>query len=87
VFGLYERKGKRDLSEDYIKLTGDKMLEYEVREGDCLGRIGERIHGDGDEWTVIVKAGDALGGSFQIGQSYGFVHYRGDGGVNYNRRA
>lgn len=71
MFGLYERKGKRDLSEDYIKLTGDKMLEYEVREGDCLGRIGESIHGDGDEWTVIVKAGDAPGGVFRLGSRMG----------------
>ena len=46
--------------EDYIKLTGDRMLEYTVQEGDCLWRISERFYGTGYEWTKIVRSGDAL---------------------------
>ena len=45
--------------EDYIKLTGDRMLEYTVQEGDCLWRISERFCGTGYEWTKIVRSGDA----------------------------
>lgn len=45
--------------EDYIKLTGDKMLEYEVQEGDSLWRISERFYGSGYKWTTIVRAEDA----------------------------
>lgn len=45
--------------EDYIKLTGDRMLEYTVQEGDCLWRISERFYGTGYEWTKIVRSGDA----------------------------
>ena len=45
--------------EDYIKLTGDKMLEYQVQEGDCLWRISERFYGKGYKWANIVRAGDA----------------------------
>ena len=45
--------------EDYIKLTGDKMLEYEVQEGDSLWRISERFYGTGYKWTTIVRAEDA----------------------------
>ena len=44
--------------EDYIKLTGDRMLEYEVQEGDSLWRISERIYGTGYRWTSIVRTGD-----------------------------
>lgn len=45
--------------EDYIKLTSDKMLEYQVQEGDCLWRISERFYGNGYKWTNIVRTGDA----------------------------
>ncbi|MDE7428681.1 MAG: LysM peptidoglycan-binding domain-containing protein, partial [Lachnospiraceae bacterium] len=45
--------------EDYIKLTGDRMLEYEVQEGDSLWRISERFYGTGYKWTTIVRAEDA----------------------------
>lgn len=45
--------------EDYIKLTNDKMMEYEVREGDSLWRISERFYGSGYQWTAIVRAEDA----------------------------
>ena len=45
--------------EDYIKLTGDKMLEYEVQEGDSLWRISERFYGTESKWTTIVRAEDA----------------------------
>ncbi len=44
--------------EDYIKLTGDKMPEYEVQEGDSLWRISERFYGTGYKWTIIVRAED-----------------------------
>lgn len=47
--------------EDYIKLTGDKVLEYEVQEGDSLWRISERFYGTGYKWPTIVRAGDAPG--------------------------
>ncbi len=46
-------------SEDYIKLTGDKMREYEVQEGDNLWRISERFYGTGYKWPTIVRAEDA----------------------------
>ncbi len=42
--------------EDYIILTGDRMLEYEVQEGDSLWRISERFCGNGYQWTTIVRA-------------------------------
>ena len=45
--------------EDYIKLTGDKMLEYEVQEGDSLWRISEHFYGTENKWTTIVRAEDA----------------------------
>ena len=45
--------------EDYIKLTGDGMLEYEVQEGDSLWRISERFYGTGYKWTTIVRDEDA----------------------------
>ncbi len=45
--------------EDYIKLTGDKMVEYEVQKGDSLWRISERFYGTGYKWTTIVRTGDA----------------------------
>lgn len=46
-------------SEDYIKLLGDKMLEYEVQEGDSLWRISERFYGTGYRWPAIVRAENA----------------------------
>ncbi len=45
--------------EEYIKLTGDNMQEYEVQEGDSLWRISERFYGSGYKWTTIVRSGDA----------------------------
>ena len=45
--------------ENYIKLTGDKMLEYEVQEGDSLWRISERFYGTGYKWMTIVRAEEA----------------------------
>lgn len=45
--------------EDYIKLTGDEMIEYKVQEGDSLWRISERFYGTGYKWTTIVRSGDA----------------------------
>lgn len=45
--------------ENYIILTGDRMLEYEVQEGDSLWRISERFCGNGYRWTTIVRAEDA----------------------------
>ena len=46
-------------SEDYIKLTDDKMTEYEVQEGDSLWRISERFCGSGYRWTMIERDEDA----------------------------
>ncbi len=45
--------------EDYIKLIGEKMTEYEVQKGDCLWRISERFYGSGYEWMSIIRAEDA----------------------------
>jgi len=45
--------------EDYIKLSGDRMTEYEVQEGDSLWRISERFYGSGYQWTSIVRAENA----------------------------
>ena len=45
--------------DDYIKLMGDEMSEYEVQEGDSLWRISEHLFGNGYEWTTIVRAEDA----------------------------
>ena len=45
--------------EDYIKLAGDKTMEYEVQEGDSLWRISERFYGTGYKWPTIVRAEDA----------------------------
>ena len=45
--------------EDYIKLTGDGMMEYEVQEGDSLWRISKRFYGTENKWTTIVRAEDA----------------------------
>ncbi len=45
--------------EDFINLTGDKMLEYEVQEGDSLWRISERFYGTGYRWMTIARAEDA----------------------------
>ena len=44
---------------DYIKLTGDKMVEYEVREGDSLWRISQRFYGTGYKWASVAREGDA----------------------------
>lgn len=46
-------------AEDYIRLTGDKMREYEVQEGDSLWRISERFYGIGCKWPTIVRGEDA----------------------------
>ncbi len=46
-------------AEDYIKLTGDRMLEYEVQEGDSLWRISERFYGTGYKWGTIIRNGNA----------------------------
>ncbi len=46
-------------TEDYIKLTGDKMMEYEVQKGDSLWRISERFYGSGYKWTAIERSEDA----------------------------
>lgn len=45
--------------EDFISLTGDRMLEYEVQEGDSLWRISEHFYGTGYRWTTIVRSKDA----------------------------
>lgn len=44
---------------DFITLTGDELLEYEVQEGDSLWRISERFFGTGYKWTSIVRGEDA----------------------------
>ena len=44
---------------DYIKLTGDRMQEYEAQEGDSLWHISERFYGTGFQWTSIVRTGEA----------------------------
>ncbi|MDE6319441.1 MAG: hypothetical protein K2M22_07015, partial [Lachnospiraceae bacterium] len=41
--------------EHYIKLTGDRMLKYEVQEGDSLWRISEDFYGTGYNWTMIER--------------------------------
>ena len=58
-FALVYEVPEWDEIEDYIKLTGDRMLEYEVQEGDSLWRISERFYGTGYKWTTIVRTGDA----------------------------
>lgn len=45
--------------EDYMKLTGDGMMEYEVQEGDSLWRISQRFYGTGYRWTTIARTEDA----------------------------
>ena len=45
--------------EDYIRLAGDGMPQYEVQEGDSLWRISERFYGSGYKWTTIVRSEDA----------------------------
>lgn len=45
--------------EDYIRLAGDGMPQYEVQEGDSLWRISERFYGTGYKWTTIVRDEDA----------------------------
>ncbi|MCM1121858.1 MAG: hypothetical protein NC416_04675 [Eubacterium sp.] len=46
-------------TEDYIKLTGDEMLPYEVQAGDSLWRISEHFYGTGYKWTAIMRDEDA----------------------------
>lgn len=58
-FALIQNLPEGAEPEDYIKLTGDGMLEYEVQEGDCLWRISERLCGSGYEWKAIVRAEDS----------------------------
>lgn len=58
-FALVQELPEWDEPEDYIKLTKDEMLEYEVQEGDSLWRISERFCGRGNQWTTIVRAEDA----------------------------
>ncbi len=58
-FALVQELPEWDEPEDYIKLTKDKMLEYEVQEGDSLWRISERFCGTGSQWTTIVRDEDA----------------------------
>ena len=58
-FALIQELPKWADAKDYIKLTGDKMPEYEVQEGDSLCRISERFYGTKDKWTTIVRAEDA----------------------------
>lgn len=58
-FVLVQELPEWEEPENYIKLTGDKMLEYEVQEGDSLWRISERFYGTGYKWTTIVRAEDA----------------------------
>ena len=58
-FALIQELPEWAEGDDYIKLTGDEMLEYEVQEGDSLWRISERFCGTGYKWTTIVRAEDA----------------------------
>ncbi|MBD5396059.1 MAG: LysM peptidoglycan-binding domain-containing protein [Lachnospiraceae bacterium] len=58
-FALIQELPEWAEGDDYIKLTGDEMLEYEVQEGDSLWRISERFYGTGYKWTTIVRAEDA----------------------------
>lgn len=58
-FALYHELPEWAEPEDFITLTGDEMLEYEVQEGDSLWRISERFCGSGYQWTTIVRAEDA----------------------------
>ncbi len=58
-FALTQELPEGAESEDYIKLTGDKMIEYEVQEGDSLWRISERFYGSGYKWTTILRSEDA----------------------------
>lgn len=58
-FALYHELPEWAEPEDFITLTGDEMLEYEVQEGDNLWRISERFCGSGYQWTTIVRTKDA----------------------------
>lgn len=58
-FALYHELPEWAEPEDFITLTGDEMLEYEVQEGDSLWRISERFCGSGYQWTTIVRTEDA----------------------------
>ena len=58
-FALVHELSKWDEPEDYIKLTGDEALEYQVQEGDSLWRISERFYGTGYKWATIVRNGEA----------------------------
>jgi len=59
-FAPVEELPERADVEDYIKLTGDRMREYEVQKGDSLWRISERFYGTGYKWPTIVRAENAL---------------------------
>lgn len=58
-FALYHELPEWAEPEDFITLTGDEMLEYEMQEGDSLWRISERFCGSGYQWTTIVRTEDA----------------------------
>lgn len=45
--------------EDYIRLAGGGVPQYEVQEGDSLWRISEYFYGTGYKWTSIVRDEDA----------------------------
>ena len=58
-FALVKKLPQGAEQEDYIKLTGDTVLEYRVQEGDSLWRISEDFYGTGYKWTAIVRSADA----------------------------
>lgn len=55
-FALIQELPEGADAEDYIRLMGDKMREYEVQKGDSLWRISERFYGTGYKWPTIVRA-------------------------------
>ena len=55
-FALIQELPEGADAEDYIRLMGDKMREYEVQKGDSLWRISERFYGTGYQWPTIVRA-------------------------------
>ena len=54
-FALIQELPEGADAEDYIRLMGDKMREYEVQKGDSLWRISERFYGTGYKWPTIVR--------------------------------
>ena len=58
-FVLVQELPEQAKTEDYIRLAGDRLLEYRVQEGDSLWRISERFYGSGYQWTAIVRDADA----------------------------